>query len=267
MKRKIYSYSMQGKREDNEDKHDHIININGDNININPINFFAVFDGHGGKNISTFLKKNLSKYYLSKIDKSIYTKKNSEIFNKYTELLFDKLQNKLIKKHPRISQFCGSTACIGVQFENKLWIINVGDSRVIKCNKCNIAEQLSLDHKPNNPIEKKRIEQLGGNINFDGFDWRVKGLSLSRAFGDLDCTPFVNHIPDIFNYEIISDDKFLVFGCDGLYDVLSNQDIVDFIIELYNKNITLRVNYAKELAQYAYNKGSTDNITVIIYFI
>lgn len=263
MKKKIYSYSLQGRRDNNEDKHEHIINIDGDNTKINPINFFAVFDGHGGKNISKFLKKNLSAYFLNKIDKKIYNK--YDVFKNYTNLVYDKLQNKLIKNHPRISQFCGSTACIGIQYNNDLWILNVGDSRAIKCNKSNIAEQLSLDHKPNAPEEKNRIEQLGGNINYDGFDWRIKGLSLSRAFGDTECSPYVNHIPDVFKYEILNDDKFLVFACDGLYDVLSNQDITDYIINLKNNNFT--GNYAKELAEYAYEKGSLDNITTIIYFL
>jgi len=263
MKKKIYSYTLQGKRDENEDKHEHIINHTGENIKINPINFFAVFDGHGGKNISKYLKQNLSKYFLNKIDKKIYTKSN--LLENYINLVYDKLQNKLIKKHPRISQSCGSTACVGIQYNNDLYIVNVGDSRVIKCNKSNIAEQLSLDHKPNSPIEKNRIEQLGGQIEFDGYDWRIKGLSLSRAFGDLDCSPYVTHKPDIFKYEILFDDKFLVFGCDGLYDVLTNQDIVDFIINLSNNNISC--NIAKKLAEYALLKGSMDNITVIIYFI
>ena len=262
MKKKIYSYSLQGKRDENEDKHEHILNIDGSNKLLNPINFFAVYDGHGGKNISYFLKKNLSKYFISKFDKKYFNK--TEIFNKYTYKLYDKIQNKLIEKHPRICNKCGSTACIGIQYNNILWIINLGDSRSIKCNKSNIAEQLSLDHKPNTPDEKIRIEKLGGTIKFDGFDYRINGLSLSRAFGDTDCSPYVNHIPDIFKYEIMNDDKFLVFGCDGLYDVLTNQDIVDYIIELFNNNFN--GNYAKQLAEYALNKGSLDNVTVIIYF-
>ena len=258
--RKVYSYSLQGKRDENEDKHEHIINKD-----IHPINFFAVYDGHGGKTVSNFLKKNLCKYYINKIDIKYFSKSNYEIIKNYTNKVYERLQHMLLKKHPRISQICGSTACVGIQYNNDLWIINVGDSRAIKCNKSNIAEQLSLDHKPNNPLEKNRIEQLGGKIDFDGFDWRINGLSLSRAFGDNDCIPYVNNTPDIFKYELASDDKFIIFACDGLYDVLSNQDIVDFILDLFNNLFT--GNYAKELAEYAYKKGSSDNITVIIYFI
>ena len=265
MKKKIYSSSLQGKRNENEDNHFHIININDDNTNINPINLFGVFDGHGGKLVSLFLKRSLPKYFLNK--NKFYQK--TDIATDYFNKVYDLLQNKLVKKHPKATQYCGSTACVGLlyNYHNKknLWVLNVGDSRAIKCNKSDIAEQLTLDHKPNVPNEKKRIEALGGIIEYDGYDWRIKGLSLSRAFGDLDCNPFVNHKPDIYNYEINDDDKFIIFGCDGLYDMLSNQDIIDFINENINKNFN--GNYAKILTEYAIQKGSLDNITCIIYFI
>ena len=54
-------------------------------------------------------------------------------------------------------------------------------------------------------------------------------------------------------------------GCDGLWDVINNQDAVDFINDKISSNFN--GNYAKELAEYAYNKGSMDNITVILYLL
>jgi len=174
------------------------------------------------------------------------------------------------EEHPRAVQYCGSTCCVVIQYKdssnkNKIWVLNIGDSRAVKCNKNNIAEQLSQDHKPNNPEEKKRIESLGGKIQFDGCDWRIKDLSLSRAFGDIECTPYVTHLPQIYNYKVSSSDKFMIIACDGLWDVVSNQDATDFVNQLLITNN--KVNYAKELAQYALTKGSLDNVTVMIYFI
>ena len=61
-----------------------------------------------------------------------------------------------------------------------------------------------------------------------------------------------------------NNDKFIIIACDGLWDVIDNQSAIDFIKVLLNKN--KNINYAKELALHAYSKGSTDNITVIIYF-
>ena len=174
------------------------------------------------------------------------------------------------EKHPRAVEYCGSTACIGIHSldknnKNFVWIVNVGDSRAVLCNKSGNAVQLSVDHKPNLPEEKKRIEHLGGKITYDGSDWRIKTLSLSRAFGDLDCCPYVTHLPNIYKYKIDSNDKFIILACDGLWDALSNQTAVEFIRDLQFKNF--QGNYAKELANYGLDKGSYDNITVIIYFI
>ena len=266
MRSKVFSHSIQGRRDANEDNHVYFINIDNKYTNCNNINYLAVFDGHGSKTISTFLKSFLSPYIINKFPAKIY-KKNNRVPQLF-EHFFDIIQNIIIKKYPRVSQRSGSTACIIIQYivnsSNYLWIFNVGDSRAIKCNHFNIAEQLTLDHKPNSPNELQRITSLNGQIQFDGFDWRINGLSLSRAFGDVDCTPQVTHKPDIYHYAIKPDDKFIVVGCDGLYDVLTNQEIVDFVCNLLiNK---YKHNYAKALTEYAYEKGSTDNITVIIYF-
>ena len=56
---KVYSHSLQGKRQSNEDQHIHILNQDKSDENLNPINFFGVFDGHGGKAVSKYLKDNL----------------------------------------------------------------------------------------------------------------------------------------------------------------------------------------------------------------
>ena len=265
---KVYSHSLQGRRESNEDQHYHLLNIDGDNKDHNPINLFAVFDGHGGKKVSKYLKDNLPKFFIDKFKKNIYNKDDSTL--KYVNKVYELIQSTMMKDHPRAAQYCGSTACVGIQYKddqlkNKLWVINVGDSRAVLCNKMNIAQQLTQDHKPNSPEEKSRIEQLGGKIVYDGVDWRVKDLSLSRAFGDLECTPEVTHIPQVYKYKISAGDKFLIFACDGLWDVISNQDAADFVNELIKNNF--KGNYAKELAEHAYKKGSLDNITTIIHML
>jgi serine/threonine protein phosphatase PrpC len=263
---KVYSYSLQGKRPSQEDNHITVLNLDNKNPNYNTINFFGVFDGHGGKKVSEYLKNNLPNFFLNKFDKNIFDKNDS--FTKYTNKVYEFLQNNLKDKHPRAVEYCGSTACVAIEtFNTKkklLWIVNVGDSRAVLCNKNGEPKQLSVDHKPNLPEEKKRIEQLGGIVKFDGSDWRIKSLAVSRAFGDLDCCPYVTHLPNIYKYKIDPKDKFLIIACDGLWDALSNQNAIEFIRDLQFKNFT--GNYAKELANYALEKGSFDNITAIIYF-
>jgi len=59
----------------------------------------------------------------------------------------------------------GSCAIVALLVEKKVYIVNVGDSRAImSCDGGNFCTNLSLDHKPNDDIEQKRILQNGGRV-------------------------------------------------------------------------------------------------------
>lgn len=74
----------------------------------------------------------------------------------------------------------GTTAVTILIKDGRLYCANVGDSRAIASINGNL-EVLSLDHKPSNPIEMKRITNAGGWVDSN----RVNGnLALSRALGD-----------------------------------------------------------------------------------
>ena len=61
----------------------------------------------------------------------------------------------------------------------------------------------------------------------------------------------------------------MILACDGLWDVLSNQEVVNFILEYKNKIDPMKdkINIAEKLAQFAIDSGSSDNITIIINFL
>jgi len=72
-------------------------------------------------------------------------------------------------------------------------------------------------------------------------DGRVNGsLNLSRALGDLEYKQtkelppeeqMVTASPDIVTEKLQRDDEFIILACDGIWDVLSNQEAVDFVRE------------------------------------
>ena len=260
----VQSISLQGMRESNEDEHNIILNMDNKKKDLHNINIYAVFDGHGGGEVSHFLKSNLTKYFIKKGKQNIF--RDNKITLKYIRKVFDYVQSKLKKE--KFSEHTGSTALLAIhsKIKNNLWVANTGDSRCVICNKYNIAVQLSKDHKPNNFEERYRIQGLNGKISFDGSDWRIKDLSLSRAFGDLDATPYVTHKPQIFKYKISSKDKFLILACDGLWDVLSNQEAINFVLECCNYGKNNKINIADKLANFALKSGSTDNVTIVIQF-
>jgi serine/threonine protein phosphatase PrpC len=100
---------------------------------------------------------------------------------------------------------------------------------------------MSEDHKPSLPAERERIEKAGGKVRFD----RVNGeLAMSRALGDFqykknttipDSEQLVICIPDISVHRRGVDDEILILACDGVWDVMSNGDAVNFLADVVVK--------------------------------
>lgn len=248
----IYTKSLKGKRDTNQDHH--LIFKN------NKIELYCVCDGHGkSDDVSKFLIKNISKFFSNE---NIIFPINKKQINK----LYNGIQTLISQQPYGINS--GSTCLVVLKHNNTLYTINVGDSRAILFS--NKIIQLSTDHKPLDPNERKRIIKLGGVIEFDKTSYRVNGLSLSRAFGDADSN-LTYPVPDITVKKITKNDKFIVLGCDGLYDVVSNAEICNIILHrCYDKmgnRINKDINIAENLARYAINNNSTDNVSVIVVFL
>jgi serine/threonine protein phosphatase PrpC len=255
---KIYRDSIQGRRVSNEDT---------DFIYTHPRNHFiawGIFDGHGGKTISNALKDLIPAYIKKCLNLSILSSQPE--FKKTVTAMYNIIQKELINRYPKASSSCGSTANVCIYFKDpidsfyRLITINLGDTRTIKCHTSGKVTYSTKDHKPENPSEHRRIQSLGGAISWDGSDWRIKGLSLSRAFGDEDSKPYISHIPDVV-YTVIKQGDIIVTACDGLWDVLSIEDVKQIVTSNPPENT------AKLLTSTAYKKGSYDNISVITVFI
>jgi protein phosphatase 1G len=132
----------------------------------------------------------------------------------------------------------GCTAVVALVTKTVIVVANAGDSRaVLSRDKKAIA--LSNDHKPSQVTERERIVAAGGFVSEIGGICRVNGnLSLSRAIGDLrykanselePAAQIITAEPDILTIELTEEDDFMVLACDGIWDVLENQEVVDFI--------------------------------------
>lgn len=128
----------------------------------------------------------------------------------------------------------GCTATTAIIADGKIIVANAGDSRTVLGIK-GTAKPMSFDHKPQNEGERRRIVAAGGFVESD----RVNGnLALSRAIGDFDFKKCVNKPPeeqvvtadpDINIHQITKDDEFLVLACDGIWDVMESQEVVEFV--------------------------------------
>lgn len=121
----------------------------------------------------------------------------------------------------------------------RLICANAGDSRAVLGRRGH-AVALSEDHKPECPLEVARITKAGGYVQMDAPGGpRVQGdLNLSRAFGDLryktspELPPeaqVLSAFPEVRTIPLTSEDEFMVIGCDGIWERLTNQGAVDFV--------------------------------------
>lgn len=251
---RIFTYSLQGERDYNEDRFC-IYETNQEKT-------FCLFDGHGGHFVSTYLSKNINKYLTNCFsEKEISTAIKS-------------IQNRLKKKYFNKSGECGSTLLIirlNIK-ESKLQLINLGDSRaIIKFSKG--VRQLNTEHKPTEENERVRLALSKKTIEYDKEDeiYRIDGYALSRSMGDTAYTS-ISQSAEIktIQYKNI---KYVLLASDGLWDVMSNEEVDEFITKHIKPTDSNEVsgsedhNIAFLLATHAHKIGSMDNITVIIVFL
>ena len=249
--------------------------------------FAALFDGHGGSSVSQYLRQNLYANFQAALPTSTQTDQSS-IIASALETAFDKVDNEV----GSISHwsFTGSTAVAVMIHElndatRSIVTANVGDSRAV-LSRNRIAIDLTKDHKPNDSVERERIEGLGGTVDWcgevdsRGFPkentgvYRINGnLALSRAIGDRSERPWVTNAVDIKHYLIDEgEDSFVILATDGLWDVMTSQEVIMFIHEMMDSTPPvhrheLQRSIAKYVVDEALLRGSSDNITVLVLWI
>lgn len=147
---------------------------------------YGVFDGHGGRYVSTFLQQRMHLLLdLLRTDAQVQDK--DRVMNLLVDF-FERLDRSL---YGNVGSFrCGSTATV-LLLDTKLrraFVANVGDSRTVIFSRKGILLE-TCDHKPNSVAELKRLEKLRRTepdvIKQVGSIFRVRGsLAVSRAFGD-----------------------------------------------------------------------------------
>ena len=147
----------------------------------------------------------------------------------------------------------------------------------------------SIDHKPGRKEERARIEALGGRVGITEEDafrnnprscgclWACVsagrplrvfpgGLSVSRTIGDISMktSQLVSSEPESWESHLTHVDEFLILACDGVWDVMSSQQAIDTVRgNLFRNNEDAEL-ASKALAEEAFRKGSTDNISVVV---
>ena len=156
----------------------------------------------------------------------------------------------------------GSTGITAVVRDSKVLVANVGDCRCLIISGGRPI-QMSIDQKPTNPEEQKRIVALGGTVVYCMGVARVnRVLAVSRAFGNRTLRSVIRPDAEMMQRELTKDDDFLVMASDGLWDVLKNKDVCDMCYSPFSQGSPQVI--ADELVQAALMRGSMDNVTCIV---
>ena len=168
---------------------------------------------------------------------------------------------------------------------------------------------LTIDHKPNNPKDYESIIKCGGKVYIDNdnperdltqmivinkekeFDKYINDpeivyriypcdLAVSKRIGDLKAkkkrirrfTWTSCSTPDVYIFDNSSNLDLIIMGCDGIFDCLSNNDIIDcawYTTQNTYKDRNNDINYISldmcdMIIKNSMDKMSGDNLSVVI---
>lgn len=271
--------------------------------------FFAVFDGHGpqGEKCSAFVQERLPTIMCDKIqqyDNLILTTDEiqASLHEAHTQC------NDELHASSHIDDTSSGTTAISVYMQgdhSRITICNVGDSRAVLGTRTSTssgstlrAVPLSTDHTPRSLKEAQRCVDAGARIltfgqimphEDDDSDiedpprvWAQNGhwpgTAFTRSIGDSHAeTLGVFAEPEMLSLKLSEKEKIIVLCSDGIFDVMSNQEVIDKCFQYYYEKDPARACHA--VVEHSHNEwliseecldgvgASFDDMTIACIFV
>lgn len=262
--------SMQGWRMEMEDAHSAVTGLPG---HLSAWSYFAVFDGHAGHSVSTRCAEELLGAIVDTDDFKKLQPETAPTLEEIQKGIREGFLNLDQKMRHSLESNCedksGSTAVCVLTSPSHFYFVNCGDSRSILIRD-NVVVFSTTDHKPSNPDEKARITKAGGSVMIQ----RVNGsLAVSRSLGDYEyknvkgvgpTEQLVSPEPEISIVDRDEkSDQIIVLACDGVWDVMSNDDVANFVTQRMKVTENL-IEIANEVIDTCFFKNSRDNMSIVI---
>lgn len=209
--------------------------------------FGGIYDGHAGGFAARYAAGRLHKIFINQLMVGVLPQ---QAFIHSYEMTSEELSN----------QDSGTTAVTFLVKKESIFTANVGDARAIVIGQQGLS-QLTVDHRLSNAEERQRIKDRGGIISYPYVYRGNQGLMPTRSIGD----QFFKEIgviatPSLSEYPITQDDRLLVAACDGLFDVITNEEIAQ---------LARRTPQPQELVnqlrdEVFFHRYGTDNLTILV---
>ncbi|WVZ11936.1 hypothetical protein V8G54_016466 [Vigna mungo] len=279
--------------------------------------FVGVYDGHGGPQASRFITNHLFSFLLKFTEEEGGL--SEEVIKKAfaaTEEEFLRFVKQTWIARPQMASV-GSCCILGAISKDVLYVANLGDSRAVLGRRalegevnCGgvVAERLSTDHNVGVEEVRKEVEALHPDdahiVVCTRGVWRIKGIiQVSRSIGDaylkkanFDANPLFQQFacplylkrpvmtaePSILMRKLKANDLFIVFASDGLWEHLTDEEVVQIVsgnprTGIAKRVVTVALEEAAKKRDMRYDdlkkveKGQRrhfhDDITVIVLYL
>lgn len=157
---------------------------------------------------------------------------------------------------------------VNLILDRSLLVANAGDCRAV-LSRVGVAIEMSRDHRPCCTNERRRVESLGGYID-DGYlngqlavtralgDWHLEGMKeTGERSGPLSAEP------ELKLTTLTKEDEFLIIGSDGIWEVFTSQNAVDFARRRLQEHNDVK-KCCREVVEEAIKRGAIDNLTAVM---
>ena len=275
------------------------------------LSYFGIFDGHGGEGCSEFLKNNFLNYLIENKNFPFDIKTSlTETFEKVEEEFFKQKCNESLEQSDK-SGSCALVSVIydnkiyiaNVGDSRAIMSINGGAKvkqlttdhkpnnpkefeRVIKQgSKIYPDDNDDPDRDPSKLAfikDKAELEKYKNNNPDEEIIFREypSDLAVTRSIGDIKAKKkqyggnpgSIINKPDVYIHDINNTDDFIVMGCDGIFDDLSNQEVSDaawYIFKTESKEKNYEINELTQdacdiIIKYGLEKQTSDNLSCIV---
>lgn len=252
--------------------------------------FFAVFDGHGGREAAQFARDYLWEFM--KKQRGFWSDCDMEVCSAIRKG-FIACHHAMWKKLPEwpktltgLPSTSGTTASVVFIRGNRMYVAHVGDSAVVLGVQDDPSDpfirsvEVTQDHKPELPKERERIEGLGGSVikkaGVNRVVWKRPRLSHNgpvRRSTVIDQIPFLavaRALGDLWSYDFYSGEfvvspepdtsvvtldprkhRYIILGSDGLWNMVPPQEAISMCQNNDEAMAPCGVSSARQLVSHA----------------